>query len=667
MCGQSSAARPLVPPSECGPTEAPRAPTKVSQAPTLEPSEVEFEAQPSSREAEAALQRPVTPTHSDHYAQQKRKSVFDMLESTPSSTSQASIPNIVTSWDDPPKRARASILAPKSRPLSGIRTSRMTSGVAASEATFKVPLPPQTGSLTEGEPSEKASRTTRTEAEVTKRASGLRTVASSLINKDRSRPAKTGPSDPAPRTEEEKPASSTRTGGTLLRRSRSTLSSSTAVPVVAEKVAPRSRPTSVIIGKPRPSELQPTNAAGPMPSSLLSLLQRPPSQASQRASERGRAGGAGETATAAPESRRTQNRTSLIQSVSQRTTRPASPERKPRARVEEEAPKSRLQDWANDVAKASQQPESDGQGGCEASGPAATLARKTSVRDMASAGTLRRTKTSQSQLRREEPTSVARPGSPRKDGNSTVRSRVMERPALSGIKQWAADVASVAPRSEDVEVDQFAQLKSTSADAETIKGLTRKRSFKEPSATSAPLATGLSASTLRPTKTTISSTTTAPKPTEARPSGASKTATLRPRSSIYSIRDGKIAQSVDVLPLAQDSKPPPSAFQNGSTVRRRPSSMILYASKAGSMSTSAVNDVPSSMSGSQRTTTGASSAAGTASSRPSLLRRPSMTFAPPSSFAGPPPSASSAVAKGLSRVGSTLLRSSKSRPSMSTR
>lgn len=255
------------------------------------------------------------------------------------------------------------------------------------------------------------------------------------------------------------------------------------------------------------------------------------------------------------------------------------------------------------------------------------MTRKTSLRDRPTATIS--TRDLAKRTSRHEMSSATTSMRPATKNDGSARSTVASlRPALSGVSQWASDVAASDPHDPVVAA---------------VSGLVRKRSLKETSSTS----NAQPSAALRRTKTTVH----VGRSTETSGAAAAPTGVVRPRTSIYALSGaagGKATQSVDVLPLAR--APSKAAAPASSTdvhgLRTRPSS--IYKSKAGPMSTSAVNELPrtSSSSSGQRTVVPSSSR--------SLLRRPSIT----ATHAPPPPSSSSqGVVKSLSRVGSSLLRS----------
>lgn len=626
-----------------------------------------------------------TPTN-DRVSRRHRASVFDAVadsklsrsleESTnpspvpsaPTASSQSAIPNIVTSWDDPPIRMSTEL--PKSRPLASVRPSRhlrtvssSTTTSTASDATFKVPLPrPSSRSphtqLTPvaGSPEKPAKSVSPSDAEVLKRASSLRTVASSIISKDRS--SKVSSRRPA----EENKVSAPPTAGTLLRRSKTTISSgsiasetlSVAPPSDVAKVTSRisSLMQRTAVKSDDRREPSSATASGPMGIRRLPSITRAPAAEAARSLQAPEATGSSRV--------RSLGRAASAQVISHssssrhppddRIVAPEAPIRRSRSRPrvaddaevdttgKEGSRGSRLQDWATGVAHATSRADGGEVERAVEHPQPSTLVRKSS-------GIRRLAKPADESA--SQPKTYALP-----------RAAEKETRVLGGLREWADGVASATSRAipETRAADEAPRAVATT-------GLVRKRSLREPTASSA----GAAPSGLRRTKTSthFNGDGAAAAPTTT----SSSSGALRPRTSIYSLRGGsKMAASVEVLPLVPApavSVPEPKPAAHG--VRTRPSSM--YMSKAGSMSTSALTDGhaqapqrPSSRAAAAATATGSTLSRGMG-----LLRRPSI-----STMSGQPPATTSSVsssltaAKSLARASTSLLRS-KSRGNLPAR
>jgi hypothetical protein len=572
------------------------------------------------------------------------------------------------------------------RQLSVVRPSRhlrtASSAAAAhpvSDSTFKVPLPvmrPSSRSPPQTAPAPRSPekpKSSPTDAEVLKRASSLRTVASSIINKDRVGITKV--SRTAGKVEGAKNTSSSSTS-TLLRRSKTTVSIGQVRLNSELTTAP-----DTALKKARPSSL---------------MLRRNHLSNNSRSSQARQSSEHSDASAGATWIRgRTLERTASMQTITPpQLTRtedetPTAEQRTPEADTQSstQARQGRRGNLANDNAptrsKCASGARNDEEGVHRshdlANGVAAAhgadpntrtstehgeytfgLVRKRSRKDQSttSSGILSRTKTSTMLLASntavdQEDTRNRRTGTP--DGGNqdaaapATRSakahfRAMERPRLDGLREWAAGVeAATAGASPELRPDPPAR----EAQPKLTSGLARKRSLKEPTSTAPSV---VAASSLRRTKTTaqLSSDLTTDS-TKHSPPDATSSRILRPRASIYSLaRGSKMAASVEVLPLAvpvqSEAKPPAASF------RSRPTS--IYSSKIASVSTPAVNEPPR-----QSGRTAGLGTTTSASTRSTLLRRPSITSGATPAVMPPPTTSALSAAKSLSRVSTSLLRS----------
>lgn len=567
------------------------------------------------------------------------------------------------------------------RPSRHLRTASSAAvGHPAPDPTFKLPLPvvrPSSRSPPQTAPPprspEKPKSILTTDAEVLKRASSLRTVASSIINKDRTNITKVTRTTSKVEGMKNMPSSST---STLLRRSKTTISN--------DQVRLNTEPTTApetALKKARPSSL---------------MLRRNPLSNNSRSSQVPHSSGLSHDSSGTTWIRgRTLERTASVQTIaSHQPTRTegetpitdqhtgdASTQSSDQVResrrgnfVSDDAPtRSKCISGVDKDEERGHQPHgsTNGFAAAPSTGPdartspdhvesASGLARKQSRKDQFTTfSDLSRTKPSTMQLTSNTAEDTRRrtgtPDSSNQDSSAAAprstkaHSRAMERPRLDGLREWAVGVeAATARASPALQSDPLA----TGAQSKSASGLMRKRSLKEPSSTA-------TVTSLRRTKTTaqLSSDLTTDG-TKHPPSGSTSSGVLRSRASIYSLaRGSKMAASVEVLPLAapvkSESKTP------AASLRSRPTS--IYSSKTASASTPAVNELPRQ----PVRATGPGTTTST-STRSTLLRRPSITSNVTPAIMPPRTTTGLSAATSLSRVSTSLLRS-KSRGQISAR
>lgn len=490
------------------------------------------------------------------------------------------------------------------------------------------------------------------DAEMRKRASSLRTIASSIINKDRvgvTKASRTGV-----RVDDLKTTSSSSTG-TLLRRSKTTISSGPAKlgaePVITDATK-----------KPRPSSLmlRRTNGGRPSQPSQPSEYPQDPPGASGVRGRRLEPTALAQTITSQQPSRAKGERLMTEQYIRQADIQCSNraPER------------TRASNTMSIRSKFASGPKKDEQRGCgsnrvignitaheadpeprittEHAEGASGLVLKRSHRGQstASLGTLRGTETSAMQLsanagvdkedirsrRTETPDDGSQDTTAAATRSTKAHSRAMQRPRLDGLKEWVAGVEAATGRpplgSQSGSIVTEAQPKLTS-------GVVRKRSLKELTST---VPSSTAASSLRRTSTTahLNSELNDDGPRHC----GTSSRVLRPRTSIYSLsHSSKMVASVEVLPLAA---PVPYESNSSATgIRSRANS--IYSSKMASASTSAVNEQPR-----QPGRTAGMGTTSSASRRPSLLRRPSITNIMNPAIVPPPMTSTLGAAKSLS-------------------
>jgi len=641
----------------------------------------------SSIDVKADSAQSSTPTQSE-FTRKPRKSVFDAVENSeilmsrsiydidhltnytaPTASANTEIPNIVTSWDDPPKVRPLSL----ARPSRHLRTASSTAAARPGNSMFKVPLPtvrpstrspPQTAAAPT---SPEKLKTTPTDAEVIKRASSLRTVASSIINKDRGGITKA--SRTVGKIDDVKSISSSSVS-TLLRRSKTTISSGLArqhPEPATTHTAVKPRPSSLMLRRPgvsndsRSSQSpQPSEPSHESSGALVRrgrMLERTASVQTITSQQPSRT--KGETLTTEQRTYESDNQSSNRVRDIKRGHFPSNASIRSKFTSEAKKDEERARSQVNGIA-AAHETDPEPRTNAELAKGAPGLVRKRSHRGQpaTSSGILHETKTLTAPSvvnsgRNKENTRSRRTETPdggNQDVSSTVtrstktHSRAMQRPRLDGLREWAAGVEAATARAlPEAQPVAETQPKLTS-------GLVRKRSLKEPSSA----ASAISAPSLRRTKTTaqFSSETN----TDAERSRGTSSGTLRPRTSIYSLAYGsKMAASVEVLPLAAPAPAPSGSKTSAAGHRSRPAS--IYSSKIASASTPAVNEPPS-----QSGRTAVSTATST-STRSTLLRRPSITSATNPAIA---PTSTPTTAKSLSRISASLLRS-KSRVHISAR